>query len=179
MQGYGTCVCTDLCDTLIAIPSSHVGKSLDEVCHLVALAGQGLDLCELRGGLEARTSKIAIRRHVRTGENVDTIYGVDIGVPAGQTQVAQYINRNDVLVVVMAPSCRSIGPPSNLNYHIHYEGWLNSFTADLPHIKFCGKIACLQAKKGYYWFSETSYPTWLWTIEPWTILAKDPRQCDR
>ena len=123
--------------------------------------GSGIDLCELCGGLEARTSQIAIRRRLKAGHNLDLVCDVDLGDPKMQSMVARYINDNEVMIVVMAPSCRAIGPPSNLNAKINPEGWERSLLTDLPHLEFCGKMAILQSRKGRFWFAETSWPTWL------------------
>ena len=134
----------------------------------------GLDLCELCGGPEARTSQVAIRRRLKTGHNFDLVCDVDLGDPMMQTAVAHYINDNNVMVVIMAPSCRAIGPTSKLNYRINPEGWAKSFDADLPHLEFCGRMAILQERKGRFWFAETSFPTWLWTLREWQHVALNP-----
>ena len=125
------------------------------------------DICELCGGDEARTSQLAIRRQLAVGESFDLVCGVDLGDHATQREVIRYIHDNNVLLVVMAPACRSVGPTSNLNYNINHRGWNESFNTDLPHLQFCGKVALVQQHVGRYWFVETSTPTWLWNVIPW------------
>ena len=64
---------------------------------------RGIDLCELCGEPEARTSQIAIRRRMRAGRNFDLVCDIDLGDPETQSMVANYINDNYVMIVVMAP----------------------------------------------------------------------------
>ena len=82
-----------------------------------------LDLCELCGGYEARTSQIAIRRRLKAGHHFGLVCDVDLGDPHTQVEVLRYINDSNILIVIMAPSCRAIGPPSNLNFSLNPEGW--------------------------------------------------------
>ena len=55
--------------------------------------GEGLDLCELCGGDQARTSQIAIRRRLRTGENFDLVTGYDLNKPNDQQAVWHYFEK--------------------------------------------------------------------------------------
>ena len=137
----------------------------NEAMHFLNTQGSGIDLCELCGGPEARTSQIAIRRHMKAGRNFYLAYAVDLGDPKTQSKVANYINDNPR---------RAIGPPSNLNFKINPEAWEIFFRADLPHLEFCGKIAILQARKGRFWFAETSWPAWLWTLREWQHVDQNP-----
>ena len=91
-----------------------------------------------------------------------------------QAMVANYINDNHVMVVVMAPSCRAFGPPSCLNCKINPEGCERSFRTDLPHLEFCGKMALLQTRKGRCRFAEISWLTWLWILREWQYVHQDP-----
>ena len=133
----------------------------------------GLDICELCGGHEARTSQVAIRRRLKTGTNFDLVCGIDLGDPTTQQLVIKYIRDHKVLIVIMAPSCRAVGPTSNLNNTLNYDGWLRSCEADLPHLEFSGQVAILQAQERRFWFAETSWPTWLWTLSSWKIVDRD------
>ena len=95
------------------------------------------DVCELCGGV-GRTTQLATRRSLSTGENFDLVTGFDLGNEKDQRHVLSYIEHHNVMVVVMAPSCRALGPPCNLNYAINYEGWRRVFELDRPHLVFCG-----------------------------------------
>ena len=88
-------------DTMIA-------GNLDQFITLLAEAGPGLDMCELCGG-EARATTVAVRRRLKTGKNFDLATHVDLNDPKVQRQVRQYIDDNEVLVVVMGPTCRTLG----------------------------------------------------------------------
>ena len=118
-------------------------RDVDALVACLASLGPGLDICELCGG-EGRTSQIAVRRRLKTGKNFDLVTGFDLGNPRHQQEVLQYVAANHVMIVVMAPSCRSTGAPSYLNAHIHYETWKATFEEDMPHIMFCGRVALLQ-----------------------------------
>ena len=118
-------------------------------------------------GPEARTSQLVFRRRLRSGHNFDILCNADLGDPDTQRKVVHYIRDNEVLIVVMAHSYRSIGPPSNLNYSINPVAWAQSYNADLPHLQFCGAVARDQARRKRFWFAETSFPTWLWTLLGW------------
>ena len=50
----------------------------------------------------------------------------------------------------MAPSCRALD------------------------LEFCGKLALLQTQLQRYWFCETSYSTWLWTMPYWQMVNEHP-----
>ena len=97
-------------------------KDLDDVMALLYHAGNGIDMCEFCGG-EGRPSKIAIRRNLKAGKNFDLVCGIDLGQRRDQQQALAYLESNHVLVVVMAPSCRSMGPTAHVNYRINYSGW--------------------------------------------------------
>ena len=70
--------------------------------------GDGLDLCEMCGGA-ARTLKIAFRRRLRTGRNFDLVTGCDLGDPQIQREFKRYLDYHQVVVVTMAPNCRTWG----------------------------------------------------------------------
>ena len=98
-------------------------------------AGDGTDLCELCGG-EARPTRIAIRRRPKTGKNFDLIARCDMGLLENQLDFIQYLRKNNVLLVTMAPNCRSCGPTSHLNKQINYDTWNDHYQGDRKHAKF-------------------------------------------
>ena len=155
-------------------PNTYKAASLQEALSMLATWGAGRDMCELCGG-EARATQVAIRRQLHTGENFDLVTNCDLGDPLEQKRVLIYVEQHDVIVVVMAPSCRTTGPPSGLNYQINYDTWVAHYNEDAPHIEFCGKVALLQMQRGRYFFVEQPHPTWLRTVPPWDQLAAHPQ----
>ena len=133
-----------------------------------------MDMRELCGG-RVRSTQVAIRRQLHAGENFDLVTHCDLGDPQEQKRVIIYIRQHTVLVVVMAPSCRSPGPPSGLNYEINYDTWVSRFNEDAPHTEFCGKVALLQIELGNFFFVEQPRPTWLRTVQPWRQVAAHPQ----
>ena len=86
-----------------------------DVTHMRALlagAKGKVDVCELCGGA-GRTTQIAVRRRLVSGGNYDLVTGYDLGNRQHQQSILNYVTTNNVLVV-MSPSCRTLGPPSNL-----------------------------------------------------------------
>ena len=100
------------------IDTTYSQSSLESSFQTLFLSGSGIDLCELCGGV-GRPTQIAVRRRLRTGENFDLVTGFDLGNAAHQQHILHYVNTNRVLVVIMAPSCRTLGPPSNLNQQLN------------------------------------------------------------
>ena len=133
---------------------------------LLASAGPGVDVIELCGGDDSRVMRIGIRCRLKVGHNFDLALGIDLGNPKEQARVLKYIYDNDVLVVSMAPSCRTVGPPSNVNASINHDTWAAHRLQDLPHLQFCGSIALIQLDRDRDFFAEHPYPTYLWYITP-------------
>eukprot|EP00959_Pyramimonas_sp_CCMP1952_P115595 2416499-Pyramimonas_sp.AAC.1 len=55
-----------------------------------------------------------------------------------------YLDVCFVKVVILQPSCRTTGLPSYFNAKVNYDTWHEHHQEDLPHIKFCGKVAVRQ-----------------------------------
>ena len=150
-------------------------SSMDEALALLASVGPGIDVMELCGGDDSRVIRIGIRRRLKVGQNFDLALGIDLGDHKEQAKVLQYIYDNDVLVVSMAPSCRTVGPPSNVNASINFDTWASHRQEDLPHLQFCGAIALIQLDHNRDFFAEQPYPSYLWDIDPWPRVMKHPR----
>ena len=88
----------------------HSAKDLDEASTVLATVGPGVDICELSGG-EARTTTVAVRRHLQAGRNLDLVTQADLGDPEVQQTAMRYLLGNEVQVLLMAPSCRTFGSP--------------------------------------------------------------------
>ena len=89
------------------------------------------------------------------------VTGFDLGNNIHQQHILQYITKCMVLVVLMAPSCRTLGPTSNLNYHLNYDTWLKHYQEDMPHVHFCGRVAWLETTLQPFFFAENPWPTHL------------------
>ena len=160
--------------------SDHVitAHTFEQALQYLETAGPGYDICELCGGA-ARTSQVAIRRRLKTGKNFDLVTNVDLGIKKHQDEFLHYVEIHNVLVVVMSPSCRTLGPPSSVNYTHNYDTWRMHYEEDRPHIAFCGRVALLQLRNGRHFFCEQPSPTWLWHVDPWPQLGKSKQVLTR
>ena len=145
---------------------------------MLATVGPGIDLCEFCGG-EARTSAIAIRRHLSAGKNFDLVTDADLGNPEVQKSAMQYLEQNQVQVLVMAPSCRALGPPSNVNFHINHSTWCQHYEEDAPHVRFCGKAALHQLTHDRHFVVENPKPHMAVPRTPLGPQASRTRECAR
>ena len=100
---------------------------------------------------------------------------LDLGDAHVQEYALRYLDENNVLVLVMAPTCRTLGPPSNVNYAINYDTWRAHYEEDLPHLTFCGHAACHQLAKHRHFLCEQPHPTWLWHVPPWPHIGQHPQ----
>ena len=75
----------------------------------------GIDLVEICGGV-GRVTTIAIRRRLNTGPNYDLVTGWNLNDPKQQARVAEYVQTQKPLVIVMGPTCKPFGKLANYNY---------------------------------------------------------------
>ena len=95
-------------------------------------------------------------------------------MPAKSTRFYSVLTDHKVLVVTLAPNCRSSGPTSHLNRSINPNTWSDHHAKDLVHAKFCGHVAQVQMKQGRYFFGEQPHPTTLWQEHPWPQIVQHP-----
>ena len=152
--------------TISPPPSVCAPTSFEEAITLLSAVGPGIDLAELCGGV-ARPSTLAIRRRLTTGQNFDLVTGVDLNKPSHQQLARQYINDNNVLVVVMAPTCGPFGPMGKFNRAINPTSWRASYQQAAPHGRFCGEIARMQMRKGRHFICEQPVGSDLYLEHPW------------
>ena len=69
---------------------------------------QGTDVIKICGG-EAGVSRLAIRRRLNVGGNLDLVTGVDLTKPERQKELFDVLESSKPLVVVMAPPCTAFG----------------------------------------------------------------------
>ena len=84
-------------------------STMVELSEIAAVYTAGIDVAELCGGL-GRTSKVAIRRLLKTGKNFDLVTGCDLNQASEAAACCKYFRNNNVLVAVMAPTCGPFGP---------------------------------------------------------------------
>ncbi len=131
------------------------------------------DIAELCGG-EGRTSVLAVRMKLQTGENFDMVTGTDLNSAIDQRNTRMYFEMYTVLVAVMAPMCTPFGPMGQFNEHKYPEGWTRSYNVAAPHGRFCGEIALLQMRKKLHWGREHPHPTTLDREPPWPEVIATP-----
>ena len=91
-----------------------------------------------------------------------------------QRDFIQYLRDHSVLVVTMAPKCRSFGPTSQLNRLINYETWNDHYVEDRKDANFCGHVAEVHMQHSRYFFGEQPNPTTLWQEHPWPLVVQHP-----
>ena len=153
--------------------SAYQAQDLDELLAYLESSGPGLDIVELCGG-EGRSSKVAVRRHLGVGNNFDIVTGTDLNDPVQQRKVLKYINTNNVLVAIMAPTCAPFGPISSMMKANDPAAWERSYARAAPHGRFCGEVALNQLKKGRHFINEQPFPSKLYLEEPWPQVLQHP-----
>ncbi len=142
-----------------------------------------VDLLELCGG-EGRISQVAFKRGLESGGNLDLVTNCDLGDPATQKAINHYLDTCDVLVTVLQPNCRTVGRLSYYNSKMYTDTWSVHHQEDLPHLRFCGKVALKQMEMGRFFILEQPSGTWIDYIEPWpkvvchdTVVTQSMDQC--
>jgi hypothetical protein len=102
-----------------------------------------LDLVEI-SGIVGRVSILALRRHLKVGENFDLVTNWDLNNSEHQREVLRYFEKHKPLVAVMGPTCKPFGRLANYNYWHNHDAWLKSYEEAGPHGRFCGKLARVQ-----------------------------------
>eukprot|EP00959_Pyramimonas_sp_CCMP1952_P181935 3804208-Pyramimonas_sp.AAC.1 len=88
-----------------------------------------------------------------------------------------YLDACFVKVVILQPSCRTTGLPSYFNAKGSYDTWHEHHKVDLPHIKFCAKVAARQNCLRRFYSREQPVGTWVDQMPPWTTLASSKGTC--
>ena len=104
-------------------PCSTRRKILENVTQLMYYLDEledGIDLVEICGG-EGRTNTIAIRRHLKVGENFDLVTSWDLNKPSDQDDVLKYFKKYRPLVAIMGPTCKPFRKLANYSYWHNYE----------------------------------------------------------
>ena len=140
------------------------------VAHLCYGKHNAVDLLELCGGA-ARISKVAFKRELVSGGNLDLATKCDLGDPRVQKAVNHYLETCHVLVTVLQPNCRTTGRNSYHNSLMYPESWSRHHQEDLPRIQYCGKVALKQMGLKRFFIGEQPVGTWIDDIEPWPKVS--------
>ena len=134
--------------------STEHASTMHECLALLTRIGPGtMDIVEIMGG-EGRCSKIAIRRSLTFGKNVDIVTGSDLRLPSEQAALRAYVATYRPTVVIMAPLCTPFGPLGRFNEQINYEGWYRSYEDWVPLAFIRGQIALDQLRGGRHFLCE-------------------------
>ena len=132
-----------------------------------------VDLLEICGGTGG-IIKAAFRRKLSSGGNIDLTTGCNLDHPEVQKALFHYLDTCYVLVTILEPNCRSVGKFSNINAIKYHDTWRRHHEEDLPHIRFCGKVALRQRSYDRHWLREQPEGSWIDDIAPWDEVARQP-----
>eukprot|EP00959_Pyramimonas_sp_CCMP1952_P234260 4894987-Pyramimonas_sp.AAC.1 len=65
-----------------------------------------------------------------------------------------------VKFVILQPSCRTTGLPSDFKAKVNYDTWHEHHKEDLPHIKFCGNVSGRRNDPRLFYLREQPVGTW-------------------
>ena len=104
------------------MPNANVFTSFSEAYVALNTTGTSIDVMELFGG-EGGVTRIAVRRNLKSGGNLDIVSGYDLSSTAEQNLLFAYIRKFKPLCIVMAPPCTAFGSWSNYNRVHAYNAW--------------------------------------------------------
>ena len=84
---------------------------------------------------------------LNNGANSDLVNGTDLCDPQVQRNVITYLADYDVLIAIMAYTCRAVCPTSNMHNRINYEEWLRPCTVGRPQVEPCGFAGVRQQRR--------------------------------
>ena len=117
-----------------------------------------MDVMELFGG-EAGTTRIALRRRLRTAENFDLSTGADLTDKKVQRILYEYVEQHQPLVVVMGPPCTAFASWSNCNRWKYPHSWQRSREIGMILAEVAAKIIEIQMKKRRFFVKILRDPT--------------------
>ena len=150
--------------------------NIDELlCFKTSRLPLSVDIAEVCGG-EGRASQLAVRAHLKAGQNFDIVLGMDLCDRHVAAKGLTYFRVNNIVCAIMAPLCAVYGPISNLSWHLHPERmhYLER-TEGRPIAEFCGEVALIQLSKHLSFGQEQPYPSRLYDVKPWPTILQHPR----
>ena len=139
-----------------------------------ARTGKHHDLVEIFGGL-AGVSRVAIRRHLSTGENFDLTSGIDLSKRSERRELIKYLHKYRPMMAILAPPCTPFGPWSNLNRIINPESHAASLLWGIPLANLAATVARVQLDNGCHFMAENPWLSRMWHLPSWQVLLRDPR----
>ena len=143
---------------------------------------QYMDFMEIMGGKEGCTT-IGIRRHMKTGQNMDLVTGFDLTSAKDTALLFKYIKQHEPNCIIMAPPCKAFGPWSNYNRIRNAVAWRRAYKLGRPLAALCAKVARLQLASGRHFICENPWSSALWRLPEWVSILLDPRSrfayCDQ
>ena len=143
-------------------------------CFLQTLPGSSKDLVELFGG-DSGTTRLAIRRHLSTGQNFDLTADINLLEGKNVRYLLDYIAQHKPLCIVMGPPCTSFGPWSNINKLRAPEAWAASMAIGLPLAILAAKVATIQMAGNRHFLCENPWASQLWNLQEWQTILRDCR----
>ena len=150
-------------------------KTMEEICNYVqTLPKSDVDFIELFGG-KAGSTRVGIRRHLRTGINFDLTADIDLSDAKEVNYLFWYLRKHQPLVVLMGPPCTAFGPWSHLNKVVAREAWERSMSVGLPLARLAAKVARHQLMHRRHFLAENPWNSELWHLPEWSIILRDSR----
>ena len=147
------------------------------LCFLQITANVGQDdLVEVFGG-EGGVTRLAIKRKLKSGGNLDLVSGCDLSKQSDIQTLLKYLRKAKPLVVVLAPPCTAFGPWSNFNKTHAPETYAKSRKLGLPLARLAAQIAQIQLDAGLEFICENPWASELWRLPEWVKILSDPRCC--
>eukprot|EP00959_Pyramimonas_sp_CCMP1952_P388589 8142425-Pyramimonas_sp.AAC.1 len=168
-------------ETCITLPAGLPAESDADVLSITPTLFYGrpnnVDMLELCGG-SGGISQLAFSRGLSSGGNLDKRSFVKLGNKDVQGSVMHYLGVCFVNIVTPQTSRRTTGLPSYFKSHVNYGTCHANHEEDLPHIKFCGRVAIRQKDPRGFCSREQPVGTWVDQIPPWTTLATCKGTCN-
>ena len=122
-----------------------------------------IDILEIFG-CAAGCTKIAIRRRLRCGKNVDLVSGLDLSRPADAQHLIDDVRLRKPVVVIGGPPCTAFAVLSKLNRHLHPESYARSRRTGLVLARIMARIMKMQIDGGRYFVVENPRGSELWKL---------------
>ena len=132
------------------------------------------DICELFGG-EAGTTRICIRRGLKTGPSFDINIGIDLTSAAEQALLWRYVIKHQPRVIIAGPPCTSFGPWARHSRVKAYETWRKNRIIGETLANLTAKLCLYQLTRGLHFIVENPEQSDLWKLPLFTTLLGDAR----
>ena len=152
-------------------PSMHAAYAT--IGHNPRYAGQH-DVCEIFGG-DAGTTRVCMRRGLKTGPAFDINVGIDLTSSVEIQHLWMYLERYRPKVVIAGPPCTSFGPWSRINRYRAYDTWRKNRTIGEKLAKLIGEVCLFQLQQGRHFIVENPEQSEIWQLSIFKQLLQDKR----